>query len=167
MLLCLKTCGLTVSHGVAGMLSDRLRSSHIHACAQALTGNNISLDLGEAAAHAARLQPIPVSGEAVEGVLEFVTRRLEQLLVDEGCGVEVVKAVLSERGANPSIAAQSARELQVWSRTPHLTCRQHLVHACCKCSALSAWRRHGCEYDAALRWPMFTFHRCAFLLREC
>ena len=114
------------------------KSSHIHACSQALTGNDISLDLGEAAAQAARLQPIAVSGEALEGVLEFVTRRLEQLLVDEGCGIEVVKAVLSERGANPTIAAQSARELQVGSRTPHLTCRQHLVHAGCKCSTLAA-----------------------------
>ena len=46
-------------------------------------------------------------------VVDFVTRRLEQLLVDGGCAVEAVKAVLSERGGCPAIAAQSARELQV------------------------------------------------------
>ena len=46
-------------------------------------------------------------------VLEFVGRRLEQLLVDGGCCIEGVKAVLSERGACPATAAQSARELQV------------------------------------------------------
>lgn len=149
------------------MLSDRLRSSHIHACSQALTGNDINLDLGEAAAQAAQLQPIAVSGEALEGVLEFVTRRLEQLLVDEGCGIEVIKAVLSERGANPTIAAQSARELQVGSRTPHLTCRQHLVHVGCSCSTLPAWRRHGSKCIVAFRWLMSIFHICAFLLCEC
>ena len=105
--------------------------------------------------------------EALEGVLEFVTRRLEQLLVDEGCGIEVIKAVLSERGANPTIAAQSARELQVGSRTPHLTCRQHLVHVGCSCSTLPAWRRHGSKCIVAFRWLMSIFHICAFLLCEC
>ena len=80
---------------------------------QTLTGNNVALDLEEGIAQAARLQPIEVPKEAQEAVLEFITRRLEQLLVDEGCGVEAVKAVLSERGANAAIAAQSARELQV------------------------------------------------------
>ena len=80
---------------------------------QTLTENNISLDLREAAAQAAQLQPVAVPEEALEGVLDFVARRLEQLLVDEGCGIEAVKAVLSERGSNPAVAAQSARELQV------------------------------------------------------
>ena len=84
---------------------------------QTLTENNISLDLRDAAAQAAQLQPVAVPAEALEGVLDFVVRRLEQLLVDEGCGVEAVKAVLSERGSNPAIAAQSARELQVTTCT--------------------------------------------------
>ena len=86
---------------------------------QTLTGNNVSLDLEEGIAQAARLQPIEVPKEAQEAVLEFIARRLEQLLVDEGCGIEAVKAVLSERGGNPAIAAQSARELQVcWHPRP-------------------------------------------------
>ena len=80
---------------------------------QTLTANNISLDLREAAAQAAQLQQVTVPKEALEGVLDFVARRLEQLLVDEGCSIEAVKAVLSERGSNPAVAAQSARELQV------------------------------------------------------
>lgn len=82
-------------------------------CTQALTRNDTSLDLEVAIAQAAQLQPVKVPREIQEGVLEFIVRRLEQLLVDEGCGIEAVKAVLSERGANPSIIAQSARELQV------------------------------------------------------
>ncbi len=55
-------------------------------------------------------------------MLDFVARRLEQLLVDGGCSIEVVKAVLSERAACPASAALSARELQVLlSRSSVLT----------------------------------------------
>ena len=46
-------------------------------------------------------------------MLEFVARRLEQLLVDRGCSVEAARAVLAERAACPASAALSARELQV------------------------------------------------------
>lgn len=100
-------------------------------CTQALTGNNTSLDLEEAIAQAAQLQPIEVPREIQGGVLEFVVRRLEQLLVDEGCGIEAVKAVLSERGTNPSIIAQSARELQVRS-----VCCKQPTHCCSEGDAL-------------------------------
>ena len=105
---------------------------------QALTGNKASLDLEEAVAQAAQLQPIEVPREIQEGVLEFILRRLEQLLVDEGCGVEAVKAVLSERGANPSIIAQSARELQVRC----VCCKQPTHHSSeggALCSEARSW----------------------------
>lgn len=46
-------------------------------------------------------------------VLDFVARRLEVLLVDEGAQPEVVRAVLAQRGGNPALAAASVRELQV------------------------------------------------------
>ena len=101
---------------------------------QTLTSNNTPLDLEAGIAHAARLQPIEVPKEAEEAVLEFITRRLEQLLVDEGRGVEAVKAVLSERGANPAIAAQSARELQVCCDPS--TCGRPAGHITDMCSRL-------------------------------
>lgn len=44
-----------------------------------------------------------------KGVWDFVVRRLEQLLVDEGLRVEAVRAVLSQRGNDPALAAASAR----------------------------------------------------------
>ena len=94
---------------------------------QTLTGNSVSLNLEEGIAQAARLQPIDVPEEAREAVLEFIARRLEQLLVDEGCGVEAVKAVLSERGANPSVSAQSARELQVNRNADSLHAMHYIV----------------------------------------
>ena len=40
-----------------------------------------------------------------------MTRRLEQYLVDSGCGIEAVRAVLAERGDDPAFAAETAREL--------------------------------------------------------
>lgn len=46
-------------------------------------------------------------------VTDFVQRRLEQLLVDSGICIEAVRAVLPHRGRNPSLAATSARQLQV------------------------------------------------------
>ncbi len=42
-----------------------------------------------------------------------MVRRLEQLLVDEGLRVEAVRAVLSQRGNNPALAAVSARNAHV------------------------------------------------------
>ena len=83
---------------------------------QALVSNEVRLDLRAALAAAAAAQPIPADATVVASVLEFVTRRLEQLLVDGGCGAEVVRAVLSERGVDPYAAAQSARDLQA---SPH------------------------------------------------
>ncbi|EIE22621.1 hypothetical protein COCSUDRAFT_53607 [Coccomyxa subellipsoidea C-169] len=82
---------------------------------EALVSNEVRVDLRAALAAAAVAQPIPADETVVAGVLEFVTRRLEQLLVDGGCGAEVVRAVLSERGADPYAAAQSARDLQACS----------------------------------------------------
>ncbi len=147
---------------MVGLPSDQLRRTHIHALAQALKGNHVSLDLGEAAAQAARLQPIPVSGEALEGVLDFVARRLDQLLVDEGCDIEVVKAVLSERSANPSIAAQSARELQVW----HCDLTSNAHCASCVHAADAAPYQVG-RVCLCINWPMSVYPRCAFLLCGC
>ena len=45
--------------------------------------------------------------------MDFVQRRLEQLLVDGGICIEAVRAVLPHRGRNPALAATSARQLQV------------------------------------------------------
>ena len=79
---------------------------------QILLGNGIDLDLGQAIEEASRLQPISVSEEAKTAVHDFMTRRLEQLLVDSGIAIEVARAILSERANNPLLAKQSAVELQ-------------------------------------------------------
>ncbi len=80
---------------------------------QTLVGNEVRLELPAAIATAAAAQVIDVGDEACAAALDFVMRRLEQLLVDSGCAPEVVRAVLAERGSDPFTAAQSAHALQV------------------------------------------------------
>jgi hypothetical protein len=55
---------------------------------QALVSNNVSLSLRSAVALAAAQQPLAVSQQQQEAVVEFVSRRLEQLLVDSGVSAE-------------------------------------------------------------------------------
>jgi len=83
-----------------------------YALVQALVGNNKDLDLAMALQVAANVQPLPVSDTTLEEVLSFVTRRLEQLLVDGGANVEYVRSVLSERGTLPTLAACSVAQME-------------------------------------------------------
>jgi len=83
---------------------------------EALVANGVRLDLPAAVDAAAAAQAAPVPPGARAGVLAFVARRLEQLLVDGGCCVEAVRAALAERGADPALAAATARELQARRR---------------------------------------------------
>lgn len=78
---------------------------------QVLLGSGVRLDLGAAVDVTAAVQPVPVSAEARAGVLEFVERRLEQLLVDSGVAIEAIRAALAERGADPALAAATAKEV--------------------------------------------------------
>ena len=80
---------------------------------QILLSNGVRVNLAAAVQHSARLQSITVPADTQAAVLDFVARRLEQLLVDRGCGIEVVKAVLSQRSSDPVFAQQSALALQV------------------------------------------------------
>ena len=78
---------------------------------QALVASNSGCDLRAALAEAAALQPVECGDKVVDECLEYMTRRLEQYLVDSGCGVEAVRAVLAERGGDPAAAAVTARAL--------------------------------------------------------
>jgi len=78
---------------------------------QVLISSDTHLNLGAAVDAAADVQPIKVSSENRAAVLEFVQRRLEQLLIDSGVPVEAVRAALAERGADLALAACTAREV--------------------------------------------------------
>ena len=81
---------------------------------QALVSSNVRCDLRAALKEAAALQPVTCGDDVVTECLEYVTRRLEQFLVDDGCGAEVVRAALAERGGDPALAATTARALETF-----------------------------------------------------
>ncbi|MGI8333904.1 glycine--tRNA ligase [Actinomadura scrupuli] len=60
---------------------------------------------------AARHQPVTASGESLEEADEFVLRRFEQALLDEGHPVRVVRAVLPSAD-RPAYAVQAAHDLE-------------------------------------------------------
>ncbi|KAK6918661.1 Glycine-tRNA ligase, beta subunit [Dillenia turbinata] len=78
---------------------------------QILVENNRNLDLRCALKLSADTQPITVDPSILNDVHQFVTRRLEQYLVDEGINPEVVRAILKERANWPCLAAKSAYKM--------------------------------------------------------
>ncbi|KAI4372677.1 hypothetical protein MLD38_010878 [Melastoma candidum] len=83
---------------------------------QVLVEKNNNLNLQHALEIAAEFQPVKVEQQMISEVHQFVTRRLEQFLVDKEVGPEIVRAVLLERSNVPSLAAKSAVEMEVLSR---------------------------------------------------
>ncbi|MEA3346234.1 MAG: glycine--tRNA ligase subunit beta [Chloroflexota bacterium] len=81
---------------------------------QVLVEREVDLDLREGLALTAEQLPIPAD-EAVQGeVLSFVEGRLEGWLREQGYRYDVVAAVLTERGHNPYLAAQTVKGLAPW-----------------------------------------------------
>ncbi|XP_052192008.1 glycine--tRNA ligase, chloroplastic/mitochondrial 2 isoform X2 [Diospyros lotus] len=83
---------------------------------QVLVENNRNLDLRNALELAAEVQPLKIDAGTIDDVHHFVTRRLEQFLVDKGISPEVVRSILIERGNCPSLAATSAYKMEALSR---------------------------------------------------
>lgn len=84
---------------------------------QILVENKKSFDLRRALTLLAGVQPIAIESDVIDEAVQFVTRRLEQLLVDEGINCEIVRSVLMERANCPYLAAQTATEMEAFSRT--------------------------------------------------
>ncbi|KAM4072287.1 hypothetical protein ACB094_11G127000 [Castanea mollissima] len=83
---------------------------------QLLVEKDKNMDLKQALELAAEAQPIQVDASTIEDVLQFVTRRLEQFLVDKEISSEVVRSILAERANLPSLAAKSANKMASLSR---------------------------------------------------
>lgn len=73
-----------------------------------LLATQTDLDLRAAVDAAAGLQPVTVTPEARAETLDFITRRLQGVLLDEGYRHDVVDAVLAVRGHNPYAARRAA-----------------------------------------------------------
>lgn len=84
---------------------------------QILVENKKNFDLTKALTLVAEVQPIRIDSDIINEVVQFVTRRLEQLLVDEGINCEIVRSVLMERANCPYLASQTAAEMEAFSRT--------------------------------------------------
>ncbi|CAL5036240.1 unnamed protein product [Urochloa decumbens] len=84
---------------------------------QILVENKKGFDLRRALTLMAEVQPIEIGTDVIDEAVQFVTRRLEQLLVDEGINCEIVRSVLMERANCPYLAAQTATEMEAFSRT--------------------------------------------------
>jgi glycyl-tRNA synthetase len=88
-----------VRRAVLGLLA-------VHRAHPALAGLSLTTGL----AVAASLQPVHVSSDVLEAVAEFLARRLEQVLAEEGNPVDRVRAVLPHAD-RPSVAANLLTQL--------------------------------------------------------
>lgn len=75
-----------------------------------------NVDLRQALELAAIVQPIEVDVRTINDVHQFVTRRLEQFLMDKGISPEVVRSVLSERARRPGLATKSVYKMESLSK---------------------------------------------------
>ncbi|PIM99029.1 Glycine--tRNA ligase [Handroanthus impetiginosus] len=87
---------------------------------QLLVETNRNLELRHALELAAAVQPIKVEAQTMDDAHQFVTRRLEQLLVDQGISPEVVRSVLAERANWPRLATKSAHKMKTLSEGEQL-----------------------------------------------
>ncbi len=69
-----------------------------------------AVSLAEGLAAAAKLQPVEVSAEILQAASDFLSKRLEQVLVDEGFAVDQVRAVL-KHADRPYAAVRTLKEL--------------------------------------------------------
>ncbi|KAE8646780.1 glycine--tRNA ligase, chloroplastic/mitochondrial 2 isoform X1 [Cucumis sativus] len=83
---------------------------------QILVEKDKNLDLGRALRLAADNQPVKVDTNVIDNVKLFVTRRLEQFLVDKGLSPEIVRSVLAERSNFPCLAAKTAHKMNAMSK---------------------------------------------------
>ncbi|KAL6125889.1 hypothetical protein ACLB2K_073940 [Fragaria x ananassa] len=83
---------------------------------QVLVEKDKYLDLQQALELAADVQPIKVEAPTIKDAHQFVTRRLEQYLVDKGISPGVVRSVLAERANLPCLAARTACKMEALSK---------------------------------------------------
>lgn len=77
-----------------------------------LIDHKMSFDVREGLAAAAALLPVETSAAVIRDAAVFVTRRLEQVLKDQGYRYDLVEAVLAARGDDPYRAWHTIRSLQ-------------------------------------------------------
>jgi len=82
---------------------------------QNLVEKGIRLDLRASVDESAALLPVEARPEVRQACLEFIIGRLENMLIEQGWRVDVVRAVLVEAGADPCLAAENVKVLSAWT----------------------------------------------------
>jgi glycyl-tRNA synthetase len=81
---------------------------------QPLLEHDLDFDLRAAIEKAAALQPIEVTDEVKQQVLDFLAGRLSVLLKDAGHRYDIVDAVLAAQSNNPAGALRAVKQLGEW-----------------------------------------------------
>ncbi len=81
---------------------------------QILVEKELTVDLREAVALAADMQPLPVDPSVWTAVLTFIAGRLRAWVEEHGWAHDVIAAVLAEQSANPAQAVEGIRQLTEW-----------------------------------------------------
>jgi glycyl-tRNA synthetase beta subunit len=85
---------------------------------QILLAREIDFDLREGIRLAAAHQPIPVSGDVLAQIMEFLAGRLRGVLTERGFRYDIVEAVLGAQAHNPLLARRAAAEITNWVARP-------------------------------------------------
>jgi glycyl-tRNA synthetase len=85
---------------------------------QPLIEHTIDFNLSAALESAAALEPVPVTEQVKDELLEFITGRLRVVLMDMGFKHDVVDAVLAVQAENPAGAVRAIRQLTAWVARP-------------------------------------------------
>src|SRR5690606_25563429 len=88
---------------------------------QILADKALDMDLRQAVELVAAAQPVSVTPEAQQQVLEFIAGRLRVGLGEQDWQPDVIAAVLAEQSANPHRALVGVRQLSEWVSRPDWT----------------------------------------------
>ncbi len=81
---------------------------------QLLVSAELRFDLEKGLRWAGEGLPVPVSNEAVQDCMEFITNRQQGLLLADGHRYDVVEAVLAEQAQDPASADLAVKSLEEW-----------------------------------------------------
>jgi glycyl-tRNA synthetase len=85
---------------------------------QPLIEHGLDFDLRAAVEKSAATQPLPVTDEIKNQVLDFITGRLRVVVIDLGYKYDVVDAVLAAQANNPAGALRAIKQLVAWVARP-------------------------------------------------
>ena len=83
---------------------------------QNLLEHAVEFDLLKGIQIAAENQPVPVKTKHQQAVYDFISGRLQNILLDEGYRYDAVNAVIAAQGNNPAATLRAVQALEKWSQ---------------------------------------------------